>query len=417
MTAYSYLQILDSRGNPTLQGTWHKSNPPLRVAVPSGASTGAHEAIELRDGTGAYDGKSVHKAIEHAERISEKLDWDPADVAAADKELLAADGTPNKAHLGANATLCVSMLQANVQAFQHDQQLYELLAELAGTKPSLPMPFANIINGGKHAGTRLRPQEFMVVPWKATTFAEATLQVAETVHALKRIIAKEYGTSQTGVGDEGGFAPDLAHPREACDLLMRAMKEAGHDLAIAMDPAASEFYVDGRYEIEEGKSLDEHELTEYYCDLLSSYPIISLEDPFEQDAFGAFANLRRRIAELDLHVQVVGDDLTVTNPTRIQTAIEAGSCDCLLLKPNQIGTITESLDAAKLALEADWHVMVSHRSGETTDTLVADLATALGCGQLKCGAPVRGERTAKYNRLLTLESEQQLPFSVWGAKQ
>lgn len=392
-------EIIDSRGNPTLKAVYND----IAVAVPSGASTGVHEAVELRDNEAAWGGKGVSHAAGNARALAQQLSWNPADVSVADQKLLELDGTKNKSRMGANALLALSMLQANVQARQQEIPLHELLSQLAHTTPALPLPFANVLNGGEHAGNALAFQEFMIVPVTATSFYEATRIVAEVTHALKTLITREFGSAQTGVGDEGGFAPDINDPWQACTLLLSAAKTAGHTVAIAIDPAASEFYHDRAYVLSEEQRLTPEELTEYYVSLAKEFPIVSIEDGFDQDDFESFALLKKRLSEEGTDCQVVGDDLTVTNPERIQQAIDHDSANALLLKINQIGTITESVSAARLAFDNDWRVMVSHRSGETEDSFIADLATGLGCGQIKLGAPVRGERTAKYNRLLELE--------------
>lgn len=403
-------QILDSRANPTLQAQYTSDSYTITTAVPSGASTGVHEAVELRDNSSAYDGKGVTSAQKNAQTLAKQLVWSPANVLVADKLMIAKDATKNKSSYGANAILALSLLQTRVQAFQQQQEVFELIAQLSENTPQMPLPFANVINGGEHAQNALAMQEFMIVPIHADSFSEATRQVSETYHCLKKIIAKQYGPSQTALGDEGGFAPDVDDAHEACELLMQAMKDSSHDMAIAMDPAASEFYTDGLYHVSSDKSLSSEELANYYLDLVKKYPIISIEDAFDQDDFAAFAHLKQLLSSNDLHVQIVGDDLTVTNTNRIQEAINQQACDSLLLKINQIGSISEALAAAKLSTDNDWTVMVSHRSGETEDSFISDLAVGLGTGQIKLGAPARGERTAKYNRLLTIEAAHHLPL-------
>ncbi len=408
-----FLQVIDSRANPTLQGRIIVDGAPIQIAVPSGASTGVHEAHELRDEEQAYQGRGVNKAMHNAQQLANELDWRNADVQETDSWLLTQDETANKSAYGANALLAISMLQTAAQARQESAELFELIARLANTEPALPLPFANVINGGEHAQNQLQLQEFMIVPIHANTFAQATQQVAETYSCLKTIIAEKYGPGQTALGDEGGFAPAVSDAHEACSLLMQAMNASGHDMAIAMDPAASEFYSKKGYEAKKGTFLSAEELTEYYVQLVEEFPIISLEDPFDQDDFQAFAKLQAALR--DTPCQVVGDDLTVTNTKRIQQAIDAQAANSLLLKINQIGLVTQAIDAATLALKNDWTVMVSHRSGETEDTFIADLAVGLGTGQIKLGAPARGERTAKYNRLLTIEatSNVQLASHPW----
>ena len=406
----TYTQILDSRANPTIQARYEDENTTLVTAVPSGASTGVHEAHELRDKGEAYRGKGVLEAIANANELSEQLDWSAANVQESDTKLLEIDGTKNKTRLGANALLAVSLLQTRVQAHQERKEVYEVVSELASTSPALPLPFANIINGGMHAENTLMLQEFMIVPTTADTFSQATRIVSEVYHELKSLIAQKYSPSQTALGDEGGFAPNVTDAQEVCELLLQAASQAGHEVSIAIDAAASEFYRDGRYEAQQGVFMSAQELTEYYVQLIKEYPIISLEDPFDQDDASAWSHLVARLAEEQLVCQVVGDDLTVSNQERIQLFHEQQACDSLLLKINQIGTITEAVQAATLAMSYDWTVMVSHRSGETEDTTIADLAVGLGCGQIKLGAPARSERVAKYNRLLTLEQLYSLPL-------
>ncbi len=396
-------EILDSRGNPTVEADVTLANGAVgRAAVPSGASTGKHEAVELRDKTKPYLSKGVLKAVANINvAIRRKVKgMDARDQAALDQAMITLDGTKNKSRLGANAILAVSLAAARAAAAAKGVELYEHLATLTGEQPKLPIPFANVINGGKHAGGKLKPQEFMIVPHGARTFSEAVEMVSETYHLLKGLITREYGPAAAHVGDEGGFAPPLETPEEALDLLKKAIKKAGYtkSVAIAMDPAASEFYDGKEYDLGTRKLAPE-ELVTYWQTLVKRYPIISLEDPFDQDDFLSWNMLSAKLQPF----QIVGDDLTVTNTARIQKAIDEQLCNALLLKVNQIGTLTEALGAAMLARAAGWNVMVSHRSGETEDPFIADLAVALGCGQLKLGAPCRGERTAKYNRLLRIE--------------
>ena len=404
------LEIIDSRGNPTLKATYTKTNPNITAQVPSGASTGAHEAVELRDNEEAWGGKGVSHAAGNARALAQQLTWQPANFLVADEQMLAIDATPNKERMGANAILALSLLQARVQAHQSHLPLHQVVANHAKTKPALPMPFANVLNGGEHAGNALAFQEFMIVPISATTFAKATQIVCEVTHALKALIAERYGPAQTSVGDEGGFAPNIVDPHEACKLLLEASERSGHKIAIAIDAAASEFYENEHYVLSPEQVFSAGQLVQYYLDLVTQYPIISIEDPFDEDDFASFSALKKLFEQQNITCQVVGDDLTVTNPERIQRAINVKSADCLLLKVNQIGTLTESLKAARLAMDNDWNVMVSHRSGETEDAFIADLAAGLGCGQIKLGAPVRGERTAKYNQLLLLEDMYRLPL-------
>lgn len=393
-------QILDSRGNPTVEVDVTFRNHVYRASVPSGASTGTHEAVELRDGKTAYHGKGVQKAIQHINTLAKKIKTKTfSNQKQFDAFLLAQDGTPNKKKLGANALLALSLAFARAHAGK--KPLYLDLAQTLKRKPLLPLPFANVLNGGKHAGTPLKIQEFMVVPVGAKTFREATQMVAETYHALKKDAVKKFGASAGNVGDEGGIAPAIQNTRQALDLIWRAVEETGYSqkMALALDCAASEFYDQGTYYVD-GKHLTPSELTQYYLDLHGQYRFISIEDPFHEESFAEFAALTDLLRG---KAQVVGDDLTVTNPRRIQQA--QTSCSALLLKVNQVGTLTESIQAAQAADSFGWNVMVSHRSGETDDAFISDLATALACGQIKLGAPARGERTAKFNQLLRIEED------------
>jgi len=393
-------EILDSRGNPTLEVDMATQQGCVSASVPSGASTGVHEALELRDGGKRYQGKGVLQAIQHiTSSLALKLRGkDPTKQRLLDNLMALSDGTPNKSHYGANAILGVSLALARAAALERRQPLFSYLTTLTKQKPILPVPFCNVINGGKHAGSELKFQEFMIAPVKARDFAEATRCVAETYHTLKERIEKRYGKTAVNVGDEGGFAPPLRTPREALELIQGAVEEAGYQdiIKLAMDPAASEFCRHGIYYIP--KRTKPEDMVDYYLDLIRTYPIVSLEDPFDQDDFSPYAELMKKT-----RIQIVGDDLLVTNVNRIKMALERKLCNALLLKVNQIGTLTEAIDAAKMAFEHHWHVMVSHRSGETEDTFIADLAVALGCGQIKLGAPCRGERVAKFNRLLRIE--------------
>ncbi|MDP3698224.1 MAG: phosphopyruvate hydratase [Nanoarchaeota archaeon] len=401
ITAIKAREILDSRGNPTVEVDLFTKQTCQSAAVPSGASTGKHEASELRDGGKRYLGKGVQKAVRNVEeKISPLLKGvDCVEQRKIDELMIKKDGTKNKQKLGANAILGVSLAAARAATAEKKKFLFQYLHSLANVnrKPSMPMPFFNVINGGKHAGNQLAFQEFMIAP-KAKSFAEALRIGSEVYHVLKEVIEKKYGKEATNVGDEGGFAPPLKRAEEALELLMEAILKAGYagKVELALDCAASEFYKNGKYKLH--ATMNKKQLLDYYLHLIKKYPIISIEDPFEQEDFVSFAELRKKSK-----IQIVGDDLTVTNVTRIKKAIQKRSCNCLLLKVNQIGTLTEALDAVKLAYEHDWKVMVSHRSGETEDTFIADLAVAIGCGMIKAGAPCRGERIAKYNRLLRIE--------------
>ena len=398
-------QILDSRSNPTIEVDVITNSSIRSAQVPSGASTGIHEALELRDNQKAYHGKSVNKAINHINKtLNDELIGQLVDEQREiDELLLKLDGTKNKKKLGSNAILGVSMAVTRAASQSHKLHLFEYLSALYDNKSyTLPIPFANIINGGVHAGNDLNIQEFMIAPTKAKSFANATQIIAETYQELKKILEKKYGKQSTAIGDEGGFAPPIKTAHEAMLLIETAALKAGHlnKIGIAIDAAASEFYKNGKYEVEKGKKLTSQQLLKYYEDLTKKHKIISIEDPFDQDDFESFAKLTKKIGK---KVQIVGDDLTVTNIQRIKKAAKQKSCTALLLKINQIGSITEALEAAYEAHKNDWKIMVSHRSGETEDSYIADLAVALNAGQIKLGAPARGERTAKYNQLLRIE--------------
>jgi enolase len=395
-------QILDSRGNPTLEVEVVLDDGTLsRAAAPSGASTGAFEAVELRDGGDEYGGKGVTRAIQGIidEIQPELLGYDADDQRLVDQALIDLDRTPDKSRLGANAIVAVSMAVARAAA---DSAALPLFRYLGGPNAHvLPVPMMNILNGGAHADNSVDIQEFMIAPIGAATFSEAVQWGAETYHALKSVL-KQHGLS-TGVGDEGGFAPDLEHNRAALDLIVEAISKAGFtpglDVALAVDAAANEFYSDGSY-VFEGSPKDAAAMTAIYAQWLDAYPIVSLEDPlYEED----WAGWQALTAELGSRVQIVGDDLFVTNPERIRRGIFEKSANALLVKVNQIGTITETLDAVSLAHRSGLACMISHRSGETEDTTIADLVVGINCGQIKSGAPARSERVAKYNQLLRIE--------------
>ncbi len=405
-------EILDSRGNPTVEADVVTSNGVFRAKAPSGASTGVHEALELRDGSRRYLGKGVMKAVQNVNKvIAKKLKGkDCRNQEAIDNLMIKLDGTENKSKLGANAILAVSMAVCRAGAAARKIPLYRHIADLAGTKKLvMPVPCFNVINGGVHAGNKLAIQEFMILPVKTKSFREALRMGSETYHKLKEIVEEKYGKQAANVGDEGGFAPDVEHAEEALDMLKTAIKRAGFrkKIKIATDIAASEFYKDGKYDLgfkNPGKeeALDGPALMEMYKGFVKNYPVVSIEDPFDQDDWGNWARITAGIGK---DVQIVGDDLLVTNPKRIIMGISRKSCNALLLKVNQIGTVTEAVNACMLAKSAGWNVMVSHRSGETSDDFIADLVVGLGTGQIKSGAPCRGERTAKYNQLLRIEEE------------
>jgi enolase 1/2/3 len=406
LTGLTALEVLDSRGNPTVAVTAHTDRGTGRAIVPSGASTGVHEAVELRDGDPKrYGGKGVLKAVANVEgEIARRLmGFEVEDQDAIDEALIELDGTPNKSRLGANATLGVSLAVAHAAANVRREPLYRNLA--GGDASLLPLPMSNILNGGAHADTSVDLQEFMVCPVGAPTFAEAIRAVAEVYHALKAVL-KSQGLS-TAVGDEGGFAPDLRSNEDALKLIIEAMHKAGYepgkDVAIALDPAASEFYKDGTYNLKgEGRSLDAGGLVQLYKDWSARYPIVSIEDGVAEDDWDGWKRLTDR---LGAEVQLVGDDLFVTNVARLKEGIERGVANSILIKVNQIGTLTETLEAIDLARKAGYSAVISHRSGETEDTTIADLAVATGAGMIKTGAPARSDRVAKYNRLLQIERE------------
>jgi enolase len=394
-------QVLDSRGNPTVEVEVElESGARGRAIVPSGASTGAHEAVELRDGGPEWGGKGVTKAVANVTEIEAAVAGaDADDQAALDRRLLELDGTPNKGRLGANAILGVSLAAAKAAAADAGQPLWRHLGgEGAAT---LPVPMMNVINGGAHAANSIDLQEFMVVPGGAETFAEGLRVGVEVYHALKGVLS-ERGLA-TGVGDEGGFAPDLPSSEAAIEAILEAAERAGHRerIAIALDPATSEVFEDGVYRFE-GREKRSDEMPGFWAELCARYPIVSIEDGLDEDDWDAWAQLT---AELGDRVQLVGDDLFVTNPERLRQGIERGVGNSILVKVNQIGTLTETIEAVRLAQEHGYTAVMSHRSGETEDATIADLAVALGTGQIKTGAPARSDRTAKYNQLLRIEGE------------
>ncbi|XP_023586799.1 beta-enolase [Trichechus manatus latirostris] len=405
-------EILDSRGNPTVEVDLHTAKGRFRAAVPSGASTGIYEALELRDGDKSrYLGKGVLKAVEHINKtlgpalLEKKLSV--VDQDKVDKFMIELDGTENKSKFGANAILGVSLAVCKAGAAEKGVPLYRHIADLAGNQDLiLPVPAFNVINGGSHAGNKLAMQEFMILPVGASSFKEAMRIGAEVYHHLKGVIKAKYGKDATNVGDEGGFAPNILENHEALELLKTAIQEAGYPdkVVIGMDVAASEFYRNGKYDLD-FKSPDDparhitgEKLGELYKNFIKNYPVVSIEDPFDQDDWATWTSFLKEI-----NIQIVGDDLTVTNPKRIAQAVEKKACNCLLLKVNQIGSVTESIQACKLAQSNGWGVMVSHRSGETEDTFIADLVVGLCTGQIKTGAPCRSERLAKYNQLMRIE--------------
>lgn len=398
-------EILDSRGFPTVAADVLLDDGNTgTAAVPSGASTGSHEALELRDGGERYNGKGVLKAIANVERISQQLaGMDPYDIRLVDDSMIALDGTENKSNLGANAMLAVSMAvlragchSAKLPLYQHIRNVYDLKTD----GYLLPAPMLNIINGGKHADSGLDVQEFMIVPTAAPTFAEALRAASETYHSLRGILKKE--GMVIAVGDEGGFAPKIHKHEDVLKTILAAAKQAGYaKMALAMDCAASEFYKDGKYHFE-GADYTAEQMTDTYAAWCSKYPLISIEDPLQEDDWAGWQYITKKLGK---KINLVGDDLFVTNPYRLQMGIEQKAANSILIKLNQIGTVSETVDVILKAQQAGYSCIVSHRSGETEDSFIADFAVATNAGAIKTGAPARAERTAKYNRLLQIESE------------
>jgi len=428
-------EVFDSRGNPTVEVDLATTNGLFRAMVPSGASCGIYEALELRDkDPKRFLGKGVQKAVDNVNDIigPKLMGMDPTHQTEIDKKMVEElDGMKNdngwsKEKLGANAILAVSMAVARAGAAATQVPLYKYIGQLAG-KPTdafvLPVPSFNVINGGTHAGNRLACQEFMILPTGASTFKEAMRIGVEVYQTLKGVIKKKYGQDAINVGDEGGFAPSVQDNQEALDILMEAIKQSGHEskVKIATDVAASEFYKEGKYDLDfknpEGTKPEAHktsdEMMEIYKMWCSKYPFVSIEDPFDQDDWKAYTKLTETMGK---EQQIVGDDLLVTNKIRVQQALDSKACNALLLKVNQIGTVTEAIEAANLAMQNDWGVMVSHRSGETEDVFIADLVVGLRTGQIKTGAPCRSERLAKYNQLLRIEEELGAKATYAGEK-
>ena len=397
-------QVFDSRGNPTVEVELELASGAVgRAAVPSGASTGEFEAVELRDGGDAFGGKGVLRAVGNVNgELAEALaGFDAADQQGLDRRMIELDGTPNKGRLGANAILGISLAAAKAMALEEGMTLWRYLGGDAAHV--LPVPMMNVLNGGAHADNKVDFQEFMVVPVGASSFADGLRAGAEVFHALKgKLHERGFATS---VGDEGGFAPDLGSNAEALDWLMQGIEAAGYrpgeDVAIALDPATSELATNGAYELEhEGRTLSAAELADYWADVAERYPVVSIEDGMGEDDWDGWRALTERLGD---RVQLVGDDLFVTSTERLRRGIESGVANSILVKVNQIGTLTETLDAVRTAHEAGYTAVMSHRSGETEDTTIADLAVATGCGQIKTGAPSRSDRVAKYNQLLRIE--------------
>jgi len=407
--------IFDSRGNPTVEVDLYTEKGLFRAGVPSGASTGIHEALELRDNVKAeYMGKGVNQAVKNVNEVIApallQQNFNVTEQEKIDNFMLQLDGTKNKSKLGANAILGVSIAVCKAGAAELGIPLYRHIANLAGHKDIImPVPAFNVINGGSHAGNKLAMQEFMLLPTGATSFQQAMRMGSEIYHNLKNVIKGKYGLDACNVGDEGGFAPNIQDNMEGLELLKVAIEKAGYTgkVKIGMDVAASEFYENGKYNLDfkskepnPSLTVSSDELAQIYSDMVSKYPVVSIEDAFEQDDWEAWTKFHA-----NTNIQLVGDDLTVTNTERIQTAIEKKACNCLLLKVNQIGSVTESINSCKLAQSNGWGVMVSHRSGETEDSFIADLVVGLGTGQIKTGATCRSERLAKYNQLLRIEEE------------
>jgi len=407
-------QILDSRGNPTVEVDVRlKSGAFGRAAVPSGASTGAHEAVELRDGGEAYGGKGVTQAVENVngEIFKAVRGMKGDDQAALDARLVELDGTPNKGRLGANAILGVSLATAKAAAEEAHQPLFRYLGGKSAR--TLPVPMLNVINGGVHAANSIDLQEFMVVPAGAESFSEALRIAAETYHALQKVL-KGQGLA-TAVGDEGGFAPDLPSSEAAIQAILDAAEQAGHldRIAIALDPASSEFFSDGVYRFE-GREATPAEMADFYAGLVDAFPVVSLEDGNAEDDWDGWKATTERLGD---RIQLVGDDIFVTNPERLKLGIERGVANSILVKVNQIGTLTETIEAVRLAQENGYSAVISHRSGETEDATIAHLAVALGTGQIKTGAPARSDRVAKYNELLRIQERlgRKAEYPGWAA--
>ena len=407
-------EVLDSRGNPTLEVEVTTEGGVLDSAiVPSGVSTGTYEALELRDGGARYHGKGVLKAIKAVTGPirSSLVGVDVREQRLIDDLMIELDGTENKSSLGGNSILGVSISCAKTAALSSGLRLYEYVAE--GEASLLPVPFFNIINGGQHAGNKLDFQEFMIVPLGSGSFREAMQMGSEVYHALKKQLRDAHGRDAINVGDEGGFSPPLDRPEDALDAILKAVEEMGYarEVSLAMDVAASSFYKAGEGYSVSGENLDTGEMIGLYKELSEAYPIVSIEDPLEEEDYEGFAEITKT-----LDIQILGDDVFVTNPKRLQRGIEMEAANALLWKVNQVGTLTEALDAAEMARSNGYAVQASHRSGDTEDPFVADLAVGIGCGQIKSGAPARGERTAKYNRLMRIEEELG-PGAAFGGRE
>ena len=399
-------EILDSRGNPTVEADVFTTDGMFRASAPSGASTGSFEAIEKRDGGSRYGGKGVQRAVEAINEVIAPalVGYDPADQEAIDRRMIELDGTENKGNLGGNAIVAVSIAAAKAGAGAKGVPVYEHLAGLSGRKGAvLPIPQMNVINGGKHAGVDDDIQEHLIMAIGADFFREALRMSAETYHALKGVIKEECGIAGIHLGDEGGFVPPIDRVEDRLDMIKEAIDRAGYAgrIFLAIDSAASEFFRDGLYHVRE-REMTPAELVDFYAELVEKYPIMSIEDGMAEEDWEGWRLLTERLGD---RIQIIGDDVFVSNPNRVRRGIEERSANALLLKVNQIGTVTEAIEAARLAIDASWNVIVSHRSGETEDPFIADLVVGLDVGQSKFGAPARSERTAKYNRLLRIEEE------------
>ncbi|MBC7081147.1 MAG: phosphopyruvate hydratase [Thermoplasmatales archaeon] len=399
-------QILDSRGNPTIEVEVKTKNATGRASAPSGASRGAREAVELRDGGKEFHGKGVRNAIENVHTILAPalVGMDVKEQEEIDEKIIKIDGTPDKRIIGGNASIATSIACCKCSANEEKIPVYQYLNKNGNI---LPIPFMNIINGGKHAGNELAIQEFMIAPLVAKSFSDAVRKACEVYYSLKEILLKKYGKNSINVGDEGGFAPPLKETRSALELIMNAIEENGYEneVMLAIDSAASSFYKGNSYHIEGEKDVDE--LIDFYEELVEDYPIISFEDPFAEDDWDGFVKITKKLGK---KIQIVGDDIFVTNAKRLKEGIKKKACNALLLKPNQCGTLTETLRVAKICKENNYSIMVSHRSGDTCDSFIADLAVAIDCGQIKAGAPCRAERTEKYNQLMRIEEGIEKPI-------
>ena len=400
-------EVLDSRGNPTVEVDLKTKEGIFRAMVPSGASAGIHEALELRDNNKRYLGRGVLKAVNNVNKIiAPKINGiDCTKQEEIDRIMIELDGTDNKNKLGANAILPVSMAAAKAGASSLSMPLYEYIGKLFHAAPKiLPVPMCNVINGGKHAGQENSIQEHMIMPVGAKNFSEGIRMVSETYSHLSKLLKNKFGAGSTLIGDEGGFAPSqLKTVHERLDLVTEAAKQAGYekDIVFTLDPASSEFFKNGAYKVE-GKEMNGMEMVDFYSSLVSAYPIVSIEDGLAEDDWGAWQEMTKKLGK---KIQIVGDDLFVTNTKRIQKGIELNAANSVLIKANQIGTITETLDAIKMAFDNKWTAVVSHRSGETEDSFIADLVVGVNAGQIKTGAPARSDRNAKYNQLLRIEEE------------